>query len=84
LFQAVLEIRRGASDSITKRQIVEALFWQRRIEKLSTLEIRTMFGTVHSSLRNHAGTTVEAVGEGIPVTWRLIVKALAVEDEPNP
>jgi hypothetical protein len=69
VFRTVQEILRDASEPMTTRQIVEALFHQRGVEKPSTTEIRAMVGTVHSSLRNHAGKTVEIVGEGMPARW---------------
>jgi hypothetical protein len=73
VFRTVQEILRGATDPMTTRQIVEALFRQRGIENPATAEIRAMVGTVHSSLRNHAGKTVKAMGEGMPTKWWLIV-----------
>jgi len=72
VFRTVLNILRAADGPMTTRQIVEALFRQRGNERPSTVAIRTMVGAVHSSLRNHQGKTVEAIGEGIPVKWRLL------------
>lgn len=74
VFRSVQGILREASEPMTTRQIVEILFRQKGNETPSTAEIRTMFGAVHSSLRNHVGKTVEAVGEGMPGKWQLIDK----------
>lgn len=71
VFRAVLNILREASTPITAREIVDSLFKQRGIENPPVAAVRTMFGAVHSSLRNHMGKTVERVGEGMPARWRL-------------
>ena len=35
-------------------------------------QVRDLIGGVQSSLCNHKGRTVQAVGEGIPVRWAII------------
>jgi hypothetical protein len=72
VFRAVLEVLRKAELPLTTRQISETLWHQVGIAVPNAKQIDDMVGAVHSSLRNHEGRTVEAVGEGKPVKWRLI------------
>jgi hypothetical protein len=71
IFRHVLGILREAPAPMTTREIVIALLNSRGVPEPSTHAIRTMFGAVATSLRNHRGKTVESVGEGKPVRWRL-------------
>jgi hypothetical protein len=71
IFRTVQGILREATAPMTTRQIVEALFRQKGIEKPPLGDVRSLVGAVHSSLKNHQGKTVEAVGEGMPVRWGL-------------
>jgi len=72
VFRSAQGILRNATDPMTTRQIVEALFRQRGVEKPPTGDVRRMFSTIQASLRNHEGKTVETVGEGMPTKWRLM------------
>ncbi len=72
IFRHVLGILREAPAPMTTREIVIALLRSRGAGEPSTAAIRTMFGAVATSLRNHRGKTVESIGEGKPVRWRLI------------
>jgi len=57
---------------LTSREITLALLRERGIDKPPIAMLRSLYGAVHSSLRNHQGKTVEAVGEGMPVKWSLM------------
>jgi hypothetical protein len=71
VFRSALAVLRKATKPLTSRQIAEALFHERGIPKPSRHDLRNLIGGVHASLRNHEGKSVEAVGEGMPVKWRL-------------
>jgi len=71
IFRSVQSILREATGPMTTRQLVEVLFRQRGIEKPSMANMRGMFSTIHASLKNHEGKTVETIGEGMPAKWRL-------------
>jgi hypothetical protein len=75
VFRAVLGVLRDAPSPMSAGNIVAALFRLRGIEKPAVAAQRTMFGAVHSSLRNHDGKSVETVGKSRPSVWRLKVGA---------
>jgi hypothetical protein len=72
VFRTVLVVMRESQEPLTSRQISEALLRKAGIAEPSLKQIRDMVGSVHSSLRNHQGRTIERVGDGMPARWRLI------------
>jgi hypothetical protein len=71
VFRAVLGVLREAVAPLTSTEIVTALFRTRGIENASREDQRTMFGAVHSSLVNHAGKSIERVGDSKPARWKI-------------
>ena len=72
VFRAVLDALRAADRPLTSREVSVILLHKAGIENPSVAAIRTMFGAVHTSLRNHQGKTIERVGEGMPARWRVM------------
>ncbi len=71
VFRAVLDVLRESDRPLTSREISEALLHKSGIAEPPLKQIRDMVGSVHTSLRNHQGNTIERVGEGMPARWRL-------------
>ena len=71
IFRHVLGILREAPAPMTTREIVIALLRSRGAVEPSSAAIRTMFGAVATSLRNHQGKTIEKVGIGSPKKWAI-------------
>lgn len=72
VFRAVLGVLREATEPVTSRAISETLLRKAGIAAPTLKQIRDMVGSVHSSLRNHQGKTIERVGDGMPARWRLL------------
>jgi hypothetical protein len=72
VFRAVLEVLRVSERPITSREISEALLHKAGIAAPPLKQIRDMVGSVHTSLRNHQGKTIERAGDGIPAKWRIL------------
>lgn len=71
VFRTVLDVLRAADHPLTSREISEALLHKAGIAEPSLKQIRDMVGSVHSSLRNHQGKTIERNGDGVPARWKL-------------
>ena len=71
LFRAAVDVLRNAERPLTAREITERILAARSVTDATPKEIRDLVGGIQSSLRNHDGTTVESVGEGMPARWRL-------------
>jgi hypothetical protein len=71
VFRAVLGVLREANEPMTSRAISEALLRKAGVVNAPLKQIRDMVGSVHTSLRNHEGKTIQRVGDGIPARWVL-------------
>jgi hypothetical protein len=71
LFRHAVDVMRKADTPMTAREITERMLAARKVTDATPKEIRDLAGGVITSLRNHDGKTVEPVGEGMPVRWRL-------------
>ena len=67
----IMDALRAADRPLTSAQVAEAVLRKGGIAEPSALDIRNARGSVHSTLRRHQGKTVESVGDGIPVRWRI-------------
>jgi hypothetical protein len=72
LFRAALEALRGAPEPLTVREIVDAVIARKGIQDATPKQHEMLQQAIRSSLENHIGKTVERVGEGIPMRWRLL------------
>jgi len=74
MFRHAIDVLRRAPAPMTAREITEALLRAQGFEP-DRKAVRSLFGSVQCSLRNHNGVTVERVGEGMPAKWRIMVRA---------
>jgi hypothetical protein len=70
MFRHAIDILRHADKPMTGREITEAMLRAQGFEP-DRKAVRSLFGGVQASLRNHDGKTVERVGEGKPAHWVL-------------
>jgi hypothetical protein len=70
-FKTIADVLRDSAEPLTTRQIAETILRQAGDPEPPIRVIREMVPSIHLSLRRHQGTSVEAVGEGVPVRWRL-------------
>jgi hypothetical protein len=56
---------------MTVRQIVDALLAAKGITGVTSKQHNDLEASLHASLGGHEGKTVERVGEGIPMRWRV-------------
>ena len=67
----IMDVLRTAPEPLTSSQIAEAVLRNAGVAEPDAEAVRNARGSVHSTLRRYQGKTVEAVGEGFPVRWRL-------------
>jgi hypothetical protein len=72
LLRHALDVLRAASEPLTSREVVLAMLAAKGVASPTTKQIRDLYGGVQSSLRNYEGKSVERVGEGMPMRWRLM------------
>jgi hypothetical protein len=70
MFRHAIDILKHADEPITAREITEAMLRAQGFEP-DRKAVRSLFGGVQASLRNHDGKTVERVGDGMPARWVL-------------
>lgn len=71
LFRGALEALRTAAKPMTARELVIAMLAAKGIQNAPAARVRSLTGGVTNSLRNNEGKTVEIVGEGSPMRWRI-------------
>jgi hypothetical protein len=71
LFRAALEALRDATGPVTVRELADAILAAKRITGATAKQHELLQQAVRSSLENHAGKTVERVGDGVPRRWAL-------------
>jgi hypothetical protein len=71
LFRAALEALRDAEKPVTVRELADAMLAAKRITGATAKQHDLLQAAIRSSLENHNGKTVERVGEGSPMRWRL-------------
>lgn len=70
MFRHAIDVLRRASAPMTAREITEAMLRAEGFEP-DRKSVRSLFGGVQASIRNHDGVTIERVGEGMPARWIL-------------
>lgn len=71
LYRCALDTLRTAAKPLTARELVIAMLAAKGIKNAPAARVRSLRGGVTNSLRNNEGKTVECVGEGSPMRWRL-------------
>jgi hypothetical protein len=72
LFRHALEALRIAPGPMTVREIAAAVLAAKRIADATADQRKGIEAGLRASLEDHAGKSVERVGEGTPRRWRLI------------
>ena len=72
LFRAALDVLRAAQGPLTVREVAEAILAAKGIRDATAKQRAGIEAGVRSSLENHAGKTVQRVGDGVPRRWRLL------------
>ena len=71
LFRSAVDVLRRAASPMTARQITEALIAAKGVTA-TRKQVRDLQAAIQTSLRNHKGGWVVAVGEGFPVRWTIV------------
>jgi hypothetical protein len=71
LFRTALDILRAAKEPMTVRQIVDGLLAAKGVTDATAKQYKDLQAGLRASLEGHVGKTVERVGEGSPMRWRL-------------
>jgi hypothetical protein len=71
LFRAAIDVLRKATVPLTVAEIVDAMMAGKGIRDATDKQRDGLQAGVRCSLENHAGKSVERVGEGSPKRWRL-------------
>jgi hypothetical protein len=71
MYRSALDVLRKATEPLTAREIVLAMLAAKGIAEATPKQIRDVVCGVQSSLANHAGRSVDRLGEGMPKRWRV-------------
>ena len=71
LFRHALDALRAAAEPLTVREIADAVIAAHNLKNVTTKQHYDLQAGIRSSLENHAGKTVERIGEGVPRRWRI-------------
>ncbi len=71
LIRCALDVLRGAAGPLTVKEITDAVLASKGIKDATDKQHSDLQAGIRSSLENHAGKTVERVGDGVPKRWRL-------------
>jgi hypothetical protein len=72
LFRHALDVLRASTGPLTVKEIADAMVAAKGIVEATAKQRAGIEAGVRSSLENHAGKTVERVGDGVPRRWRLV------------
>jgi hypothetical protein len=72
LFRHALDVLRVAPEPMTVTQITHAVVEAKRITDATRKQRMGLEAGIRCALDNHAGKTVQRVGEGVPKRWRLL------------
>jgi hypothetical protein len=72
MFRHALEALRAAPGPMTVRELVDAILAVKGITDATAKQHKDLEAGLRASLGVHEGKTVERVGEGIPMRWRLL------------
>lgn len=72
VWRTAVVVLRDALTAMTAREIAVAMLSSKGVKDAPTKQVRDLTAGVMSSLRNHRGSTVETVGEGLPHRWKVV------------
>jgi hypothetical protein len=71
LFRTALDVLRPAKEPMTVRQIVDGLLASKGVTDATPKQYKDLQAGLRASLEGHSGKTVERVGEGSPMRWKI-------------
>jgi hypothetical protein len=71
LFRHALDVLRAAQESLTVREVTDAVLVAKGITDATADQRKGIEAGVRASLEDHAGKTVRRVGEGVLKRWVL-------------
>jgi hypothetical protein len=71
LFRQALDVLRGATEPMTTKEITDAVLASKGITDAAEKQHADLQAGIRASLEDHAGKTVERVGEGVPKRWKI-------------
>jgi hypothetical protein len=74
LFRRAMDVMRVAQVPMTTFEIASAVLTAHGVENASKDETQGVALGIQHSLKNHAGKSVERVGEASPARWRLVAE----------
>jgi hypothetical protein len=72
LFRHALDVLRAAPGPMTVREIADAVLAARKITDATADQRKGIEAGLRASLEDHAGKSVQRVGEGSPRRWKLV------------
>jgi hypothetical protein len=72
LFRTALDVLRSAKEPMTVRQIVDGLLAGKGITDATPKQYKDLQAGLRASLEGHSRKTVERVGEGSPMRWKIL------------
>jgi hypothetical protein len=69
LFRHALDVLRTAQEPLTTREVVLGMLQARGVSEPTTKQVRDLYGSVQSSLRNRSGKSVMRIDERVPMRW---------------
>jgi len=72
LFRHAMDVLRTATEPLTTRQIAEAIIAGHGIKDATSKQILGVAAGLQKTLQHRLGKSVERVGEGSPMRWRLL------------
>ena len=71
ILRSALDVLRKAQGPLTARELTERMLAERHAPGLTPKAMRSLIASVQTSLQNHSGKSVLAVGEGMPKHWKI-------------
>ena len=71
LFRQALDVLRGATAPMAVREITDAILAVKGVTNATAKQHEDLQAGVRASLEDHAGKTVERVGDGVPRRWKI-------------
>ena len=69
LLPHAFDVLRTAEEPLTTREVVLGMLQARGVSEPTTKQVRDLYGSVQSSLRNRSGKSVMRIDERVPMRW---------------
>jgi hypothetical protein len=72
MFRAAMDVLRAAQGPMTVREAVDGMLAAKGVTEPTAKQYKDLQSGLRASLEGHSGKTVERVGEGSPMRWRIV------------